>query len=385
MHGKRGKKKDFRSWTLHIGTKKARTAVVMMCLSLSVLFILLGIVAVQLLKPNHQNSLAMRILHSVSNRSLVSVFNHEIPLYASAGEMTRPLATERKFGLSNLLFYLFTDVDPKNPLTLLGYQIPGMAVSDFELLSKDGSYSVPPTNVASDAPHKMEEPKQPPEIPTPPQVDGKTGDQPVAYIYHTHNRESFLPELNTDDPDKAYDAVKNISSVGSFITEALNKKKIPTIQTKVDYWTYGNYNKSYDYSRPTVEDILKKNKSIEMVFDIHRDDGPRQNTTRLIDGKDTAAVFFIIGGANPHYEQNYKFAEMLHNKMNEMYPGVSRGIWKKPPNPNYDTRYNQDLFPNSVLIEIGGPENSMAEENRTADMIANVIAAVYRDLHKGNE
>ncbi|PGT76869.1 hypothetical protein COD11_25435 [Bacillus sp. AFS040349] len=39
--------------------------------------------------------------------------------------------------------------------------------------------------------------------------------------------------------------------------------------------------------------------------------------------------------------------------------------------------YNQDLSPNSVIIEIGGVENRIDELYRTADLLGNVISEYY--------
>ncbi|MEH7014327.1 stage II sporulation protein P, partial [Neobacillus niacini] len=45
---------------------------------------------------------------------------------------------------------------------------------------------------------------------------------------------------------------------------------------------------------------------------------------------------------------------------------LSRGVFVKdnPPNQN---NYNQDLFGESVLLEIGGPENTLDEEMDSHD------------------
>ncbi|MFC4767399.1 stage II sporulation protein P [Effusibacillus consociatus] len=75
----------------------------------------------------------------------------------------------------------------------------------------------------------------------------------------------------------------------------------------------------------------------------------------------------------------------IDNKLRKMYPGLSRGVHKKIPNPAYDTRYNQDLFPNSIIIEVGGPENTLKETFYTADMLANVIAEVAKDEEKSSK
>ncbi|NEU65245.1 stage II sporulation protein P, partial [Paenibacillus sp. ALJ109b] len=44
--------------------------------------------------------------------------------------------------------------------------------------------------------------------------------------------------------------------------------------------------------------------------------------------------------------------------------------------------YNQTLSPNSILIEIGGIDNTAAELERTSKVLADMIAEVYWDDQK---
>lgn len=49
----------------------------------------------------------------------------------------------------------------------------------------------------------------------------------VIYIYHTHNRESFLPYLKgTDKPEDAYHSKANITLVGNMLGKALERKGV---------------------------------------------------------------------------------------------------------------------------------------------------------------
>ncbi|WP_018133317.1 stage II sporulation protein P [Effusibacillus pohliae] len=368
------RQRPFRSMTVHVGTGQIRTVVITMCVAVAVLLILISAVAVQLLAVGNQNSVAMRLLHSVSNQSLSSIMRQEIPMYVSS-DPNLDAAKEKRSHWSAMLFYLFSDIDVGQPVTMLGGQIPAMAVSNFEPLTKDhqeppGEDKLPPQNGNPDQPPAPQPPPQPV------QTDGK----PLVYIYHTHNRESFLPELKgITDFDAAYDRDKNITLVGERLQKSLKEKGVAAIQTKNDYWFKGKDENEYDLSRKTVQDILKKYDSVKMLFDIHRDSFDRDKTTFKWNGQDVARVSFIIGGSNPNWQQNSQFALKLHNRLEQLYPGLSRGVHKKLPNPAYDTKYNQDLSPNAVLIEIGGPQNSLEEAYRAADLLANVIAELAKE------
>lgn len=374
---KRFIRKGFYSYTFHLGSKVARTVIVSMSIALAGLFVLVGIAAVQLVVPERQNSLAGHFLHSLNSRSLGSILHQELPLYASA-DPHLDQAPQRPSQLKSLLVYALTNIDVEHPVTMLGEQIPALAVTQFDPISKDASE---PPGEDRLPPQTKQTPPSSPSSPSPPQEEQQQKeDQPLVYIYHTHNRESFLPELGrTDDPEQAYDAKKNITLVGERLQQALQREHIPAIQTKTDYWNKGNVENEYDLSRKTVQGVLKKYNSLKMVFDIHRDSLPRDKTTVQLGGKNVAQVYFIIGGSNPNSKKNEAFALRIHERMQQMYPGVSKGAYIARPNPAFDTRYNQDLFADSVLIEIGGPENTLDEEYRTADLLAKVIASLLRE------
>jgi stage II sporulation protein P len=58
--------------------------------------------------------------------------------------------------------------------------------------------------------------------------------------------------------------------------------------------------------------------------------------------------------------------------MDEKYPGLFRMILTKPG------RYNQDLMPASVILEIGADGNRMDEALRAAELVADVVAEVIK-------
>ncbi|MFC4766335.1 stage II sporulation protein P [Effusibacillus consociatus] len=363
----------FRSMTLNVGTRRMRTMVITMSLMIAVLFLFICAIAVQLMAANNQHSLASRVLHSVSNQSLNSIMGQEIPVYASADPKQIGKPPESRSKWTSLLFYLFTDIDVDHPETMLGGSIAAMSVSNFEPLTEDSKESpgedIPPADMGKP------QPQPPTEQPEPVPSNGK----PIVYIYHSHNREAYLPELNNvKEFNQAYDKDKNITLAGERLVKDLKEKKIESIQTKTDYWVPGKFEESYDFSRKTVQEVLSKNNGIRMVFDIHRDSLARQFTTAKWNGQDVARVSFIVGGMNPNSKKNEEFAKQVHKKMQELYPGVSKGAFTKKDN-RFDTRYNQDLHPKSIIIEIGGPENTMEEVYRTTDLLSNVITELAKE------
>lgn len=206
---------------------------------------------------------------------------------------------------------------------------------------------------------------------------------PLVYIYQSHNLESFFPESNTNDPNEAFHYTKNITLVGERLSQLLKNRGINSIHDNTNIMEILKeknlpFSESYNVSREPLKKALANNKSIEMVFDIHRDSRKRSETTINLGGKDYPRIAFIISKSSVNYEVNLKFAELLHSYIEEKYPHLSRGVFVKDTPPNQKT-YNQDLFGNSVLLEIGGPENTLDEEYRTVDVLSEIIKEILSD------
>ncbi|MNL42549.1 Stage II sporulation protein P (SpoIIP) [compost metagenome] len=126
---------------------------------------------------------------------------------------------------------------------------------------------------------------------------------------------------------------------------------------------------------------MSANQEMTEMIDIHRDSQRHGKTTAVINGKSYAQVYFILGHANKNWKKNEAFANEIHQLLEKSYPGVSRGIWGKSSGNGNNGEYNQSLSPNSVLIEVGGIDNSEDELKRTADILADAIADVYWNSH----
>jgi stage II sporulation protein P len=200
----------------------------------------------------------------------------------------------------------------------------------------------------------------------------------VVLVYHSHNRESWLPELGDGAKNAESDEI-NITLVGKRLARKLEEAGVGAVHSPVDYATTVKdyrWEFSYKYSKETVLEAMAEHDGLTWLFDIHRDSQARGYTTATIDGKTYAQVYFIIGKGNPDWRKNESFAVELHRLLEQRYPGISRGIWGKDAS-NGNGEYNQSLSPHSLLIEIGGIENTLEECYRTADALAEVIAELY--------
>jgi stage II sporulation protein P len=327
--------------------------------------------------------------------------------------------------VTSFVFRMLTSVDPGNPKSLLSREVPGLAADDPFLL-REGSGGTagapadyhpgtdelatsddpqpdsgtdpgaadtdPSTNEGTDKP--ADDPAVQPQPTTAPDAgstggQGSSTDQDTSIkrilIYHSHPREAYNPLLGaeSDNPSSGTPS-KNVMLVGSYITDRLEKRGIGTVHAQEDYATKVpdyNWNYSYKYSRITVKAAMAANHEMSELIDIHRDSQRHGKTTAVINGESYAQVYFILGHANEDWKKNEAFANSIHQLLEKSYPGLSRGIWGKSAGGGNNGEYNQTLSPTSVLIEVGGIDNSAEELKRTADVLADAIAEVYWNSH----
>ncbi|RJE90480.1 stage II sporulation protein P [Paenibacillus sp. 1011MAR3C5] len=370
-------------------------------LSSMIFFIVLGAAGIL-----HQQSTSSPI-HSmkgfsaaVSSGFFGDMMEMEMPAFHSGLESES--FTNRE--ISTFLMRTLTSINPNDPSGILSAELPGMHNDSFLIrrgLGTDanngpqdhlpiidpasGAHEDDSPPLATEEPDEEEpspEPEQSAE-PSPPAPSDKpdTGKSKVAFIYHTHNRESWLPELEKETKDVS-STTKNITLVGKRLAEKLEEEGIGALHSDTDYPSTVkgfNYAYSYKYSKKTVKEAMASSGDLKLFFDLHRDSQKRKYTTTEINGTSYAQVYFVIGNKNPNWKENEAFATKIHNALEKKYPGISRGIWGKTTG---NAEYNQSLAPESALIEIGGIENTLEECYRTADALAEVISAIYWEAEK---
>lgn len=188
---------------------------------------------------------------------------------------------------------------------------------------------------------------------------------PIIYLYNSHQTEEYKPSTYAEF------SVNPTVIMNNYILEDIfNKNGLKTIveeRSIKEILNNNNWNYTYSYkaSRVLLEESIIKHPSLKYFIDIHRDSLSKEKTTISINNKDYAKVIFLIGLENPNYQENLEFTEKLNNKMNELYPNLSKGIYKKG-GPGVNGVYNQDFSKYTILIEIGGYENTTNEVLNTA-------------------
>lgn len=204
-----------------------------------------------------------------------------------------------------------------------------------------------------------------------------------VFIYHTHNRESWNNVARNKSGSSVDDPTTNIALVGKELGKILQQKGIGSIVADDDIMERLklqnlSYSRAYAESRKIIEKTLKTVPALSYFFDIHRDaDIPYSQTTAIINGKAYARILFVIGTANPNYKENAKFAEELHQLLEQKYPGLSRGVLVKNAHQG-NGEYNQSISPGSILLEFGGVNNTLEENLLTAGAFADAFAEYYK-------
>ncbi|GAB6929536.1 spore autolysin SpoIIP [Paenibacillus sp. JCM 10914] len=396
------------------GLSMGRTLVILMLGSL-ILFILLGLGGMAEQRLNSSPVSSMKgLAASLSSHFFIDMIGMEMP-HMTASKPSTSFSSEK---MSTFVFQLLTSVNPRDPKSLLAGELPGMRANQPVQLShgsgnEDGEApadyrpdtengvpgapeSEPPADAGEPGNDPVQEGQQPGndtgednEVPGTTEEPGNTtlpGDNPTTngkkavLIYHSHPQEAYNPLLThpSDNPG-AVSPKKNVMLVGSFLASRLEANGIGALHDQSNYQATVpgyNYNYSYKYSRETVIEAMAQHDEMNYLIDIHRDSQRYNKTTATVNGQNYAKVYFIVGHANENWRQNEAFASKINAKLEQSYPGISRGVWGKSADQG-NGEYNQSLSPNSILIEIGGIDNTKDELQRTSEVLADIIAEVY--------
>lgn len=351
----------------------------------AVLFVLLGLSGVfQQWLNTEQRPPMENVALQLSSQWLIDMLAEQLP-------GVEPTA-RRWSGRAVFVFLTewMTRLNPFEPQSLLAHAIPGLSKQEAYLLHPSPHVEpddkpfdpIPPETAVRPAADKVEQ--QPPQPNDPPPADRVEQNQRKSvFIYHSHNRESWIPELthrNIKKPEQAFDESINITLVGKRLASLLAEKGVGADVADDDYPSTVptfKYTRSYAYSIKTVREAIARNGVYDFYFDLHRDSQGRKKTTIKRNGVDYARIYFIVGSKNPKWRENYEFAKRIHEKMERKFPGLSKSIYAKRSHGN--GYYNQTVSPSSSLIEIGGPYNTLEESYRTVGILAEVIAELYRE------
>ena len=199
------------------------------------------------------------------------------------------------------------------------------------------------------------------------------GEAPTVLLLHTHGSECY----SGDGKDfRSLDPEENVVSLGVELAALLENDGIRTVHDQALH-DQPAYNDAYVNARQATKTCLAENPSICFVLDIHRDaaegaDGRQIAKTVTVDGEQVAQLMLVVGtdagGLNhPAWEENMALAVKLQATLEELCPGICRPISFRTQ------RFNQDLSPGALILEIGTAGNTREEALRAVKILARAI------------
>lgn len=213
-----------------------------------------------------------------------------------------------------------------------------------------------------------------------------TGGEPAVLILHTHTTESYTRTGEAYVETAQYrtlDEEYNMLSIGDTVAEILEEAGIGVVHDRQVH-DYPSYNGSYVHARTAMEEILERYPSIRLVLDLHRDamerDGKQLRPVVDMQGEKAARLMLVVGTnvsrqSHENWEDNLSLALKLHTQLERLCPGIMRPLNLR------SQRFNQDLSPGALLVEVGTAGNTHAEALAAAGALGEVVAT----LAKGTE
>ena len=205
-------------------------------------------------------------------------------------------------------------------------------------------------------------------------------DTPTVLILHTHGTESYEKTEDYEESSsyRTLDTDYNVVSIGTHLAQSLEAAGIRVIHD-TQMHDHPSYNNSYNNARESMETLLAENPQISMVLDIHRDavedDGDQVALSVTDDGQSIAQLMLVVGTdasglSHPDWPENMSLAVKLHAQLEKDTPGICRPISFRRQ------RFNQDLSPGALIVEVGSAGNSRQEALLAVDKLAEAIIAL---------
>lgn len=205
----------------------------------------------------------------------------------------------------------------------------------------------------------------------------------TVLIVHTHGTEGYAESAGGNY--RTLEEEKSVLAVGDVMAENLRNMGISVIHDRT-LCDYPEYNGAYNRSRQVIQDNLAAEPGIFLVLDVHRDavsdgNGGQMRMVSTVSGSDAAQLMLVVGTdagglSHPEWRENFSLGAVVHSLLEENYPGLMRPL-------NLRTeRFNQDLAPLSLLVEVGASGNSLGEALISGGLFAQALGQVLLDCQK---
>lgn len=216
-------------------------------------------------------------------------------------------------------------------------------------------------------------------------------DEPQILIIHTHASEAYTQSgadrYSASDENRTEDTQFNVVRIGDELTEILTEAGLYVIHDRGIY-DYPSYTGSYNRAGAAIEQYLESCPGIRIVLDIHRDalgsNGVVYKTMAEEDGTTASQVMLLAGTdesglEHPNWRGNLALALYLQNAVNSVNPTLMRPVALVPQ------RYNQQLTPGSLIVEVGSSGNTLREALAAVRLFGYAIAPALLELVEWEE
>ena len=205
----------------------------------------------------------------------------------------------------------------------------------------------------------------------------------TVLIVHTHGTEGYADSASGNY--RTLEEEHSVLAVGDVMAETLEAMGISVIHDRT-LCDYPEYNGAYTRSRQVVEENLSAAGDIFLVLDVHRDavadsQGNQMRMAAAVSGGTAAQLMLVVGTDagglyHPEWQKNLSLAAVVSGILEENYPGLMRPL-------NLRTeRFNQDLAPLSLLVEVGASGNSLEEALTSGAIFARALGQVLLNCQK---
>ena len=210
-----------------------------------------------------------------------------------------------------------------------------------------------------------------------------TAPEPTVLILHTHTTESYTKTGEAYQETSAYrtlDEQYNMLSIGETVGRILAENGITAVHDR-QLHDYPSYNGSYNDAREAIRDYLEEYPGIRLILDLHRDAADtaegQLRTLANVEGTSTAQLMLVMGTdaaglTHPHWEENLALGLKLHTLLERSHPGLMRPLVLR------SQRFNQDMSPGALLVEVGAAGNTHAEALAAAELLADGIVQLAK-------
>lgn len=215
-------------------------------------------------------------------------------------------------------------------------------------------------------------------------------DAPSVLIVHTHTSEAYTQSAGwtyrETDPLRTDESEYSVVRVGKEIAETLAERDVLSLHDG-SVNDRPDYNASYARCGERTKTLLAEHPSVQVVLDVHRDaaeDAAGNQTGEVVRVGDeqTARLMLVVGTdaggrEHPDWQENLSLALKLQALGERRAPGLFRPIDLRRE------RFNQQLSPGALLVEVGSAGNTLPQALSAARIFAELLAEVVTDGASG--